>query len=515
MTVVAPPGEQAVDLLVVGGGINGCGIARDAAGRGLSVMLVEQGDLASATSQWSTKLVHGGLRYLEYYEFRLVGEALREREVLLAAAPHLIEPLRFVLPHEPHLRPRWMIRAGLFLYDLLGGAGSLPRSRGERLAGTPLGAGLKPVYSHGFSYHDARVDDARLTILNARAAADLGAVIAPRVHFAGARVEGATWVADLHDKAHGHRQTVRARAIVNAAGPWVSRVLGSIAGARAEARVRHVKGSHIVVPRIHPGEHAYILQNPDRRIIFIIPYLERFSLIGTTDVPVEDFETPAISGDEIAYLCAMASSYCERAITPADVVWSYSGVRPLYDDGAGAAAAVTRDYVIGHSVVGGAALVNIFGGKLTTYRRLAEQVLEKLRPQFPAMGGGWTHAAALPGGDFSGGLAAFAADLKRAYPFLPHDHLTGIARRHGTLALDWLDGCARLADLGAHFGAGLYAREVDHMVATEWAEGADDVLYRRSKSGLMMSAEERRRVVDHLADPCVAPCADHFGDHSR
>jgi glycerol-3-phosphate dehydrogenase len=387
----------------------------------------------------------------------------------------------------------------LFLYDFLGGTTSLPKSRGERLAGTPLGAGLKPGYSHGFAYFDARVDDARLTVLNARAAADLGAVIAPRMQFAGARVEAGTWVADLDDKAHGHRHAVRARAIVNAAGPWVSRVLANIEGSREEARVRHVKGSHIVVPRIHPGEHAYILQNPDKRIIFIIPYLERFSLIGTTDVPVEEFEAPAISEDETAYLCAMASSYCDRPITPADVVWSYSGLRPLYDDGAGAASAVTRDYVLKHSVVDGAALVNIFGGKLTTYRKLAEHTLEKLQAHFPAMGAGWTHAAPLPGGDFSGGLAVFAADLKAAYPFLPQDHLMGIARRHGTLALDWLDGCTTLADLGVHFGGGLYGREVDHMVDCEWAESADDVLFRRSKTGLMMSADERQRVADHLA----------------
>jgi glycerol-3-phosphate dehydrogenase len=494
-----PDRDAPFDLLVVGGGINGCGIARDAAGRGLSVMLVEQADLASATSQWSTKLIHGGLRYLEYYEFRLVGEALREREVLLAAAPHLIEPLRFVLPHEPHLRPRWMIRAGLFLYDFLGGSTSLPKSRSERLTGTPLGAGLKPAYTHGFSYHDARVDDARLTLLNARGAADLGALIVPRMRFTGARVEAGLWVAAFEDAAHRQRHPVRARAIVNAAGPWVSRVLGSITGAREEARVRHVKGSHIVVPRIHPGEHAYILQNPDNRIIFIIPYLDRFSLIGTTDIPVEDFEAPAITADESAYLCAMASTYCARPVTPADVVWSYSGVRPLYDDGAGAAAAVTRDYVLKHSVVEGAALLNIFGGKLTTYRKLAEHALDKLQAHFPAMGAAWTHAAALPGGDFTGGLAAFAVDLKRAWPFLPQEHLTGIARRHGTLALDWLDGCATLADLGEYFGGGLYAREVDHMVAEEWAESAEDVLYRRSKCGLMMGAAERLRVADHLA----------------
>ena len=487
------------DLLIIGGGINGCGIARDAAGRGLSVMLVEQGDLASATSQWSTKLIHGGLRYLEYYEFRLVGEALREREVLLAAAPHLIEPLRFVLPHEPHLRPRWMIRAGLFLYDFLGGKTSLPKSRNERLAGTALGAGLKPAYTHGFSYSDARVDDARLTVLNARSAADLGAVIAPRTRFIAARAEAGIWAAELQDVAHVHRHRVHARAIVNASGPWVSQVLGSISGAHEPARVRHVKGSHIVVPRIHPGEHAYILQNPDNRIIFIIPYLEKFSLIGTTDVPVEAFDAPTISADETAYLCEMASSYCAKPVTPADVVWSYSGVRPLYDDGAGAAAAVTRDYVLKHSVVERAAVLNIFGGKLTTYRKLAEHALEKLKPHFPAMGGEWTHAAPLPGGNFHGGLAGLVAELKHLCPFLPQDHLAGIARRHGTLASGWLEGSASVTDLGEHFGAGLYAREVDHMVAGEWAQEADDVLFRRSKTGLMMSVDQRARVANHLA----------------
>jgi glycerol-3-phosphate dehydrogenase len=490
--------SAAVDLLVVGGGINGCGIARDAAGRGLSVLLVEQGDLASATSQWSTKLIHGGLRYLEYYEFRLVGEALREREVLLKAAPHLIAPLKFVLPHEPHLRPRWMIRAGLYLYDLLGGRSSLPGSRSERLDAGGLGAGLKDTYRHGFSYYDARVDDARLTILNARGAADLGATILPRMRFEGAAVQGGLWEVRLQDLAHGTQRVVHARAIVNAAGPWVRRVLDGLEGVRETARIKHVKGSHIVVSRIHEGEHAYILQNPDNRIIFIIPYMENWSLIGTTDVAVDAFENPAISAEETAYLCAMASSYCARPLKPQDVVWSYSGVRPLYDDGASEAAAVTRDYVLRHASVGGAPVVNIFGGKLTTYRKLSEHVLEHLKDRFPAMGAPWTHAAALPGGDFVGGLAALVADLKHAYPWLPQDHLTDIARRHGTLALDWLDGCATLADLGEHFGAGLYAREVDHMVAVEWAETVEDVLFRRSKCGLMLNLDARASIARYL-----------------
>ncbi len=490
-----PPSEALpVDLLVIGGGINGCGIARDAAGRGLSVLLVEQGDLASATSQWSTKLIHGGLRYLEYYEFRLVGEALHEREVLLKVAPHLIEPLQFVLPHEPHLRPRWMIRAGLFLYDFLGGKTSLPKSRSQRLAGTALGAGLKAGYAHGFSYYDARVDDARLTILNARGAADRGAIIAPRVRFASARVADGLWQVRLNDMAHGRDHLVRARAIVNAAGPWVKRVLDGIDGADEPARIKHVKGSHIVVPRLYDGEHAYILQNPDQRIIFIIPYLDAFSLIGTTDVAVDEYEHPVISAAETDYLCAMASRYSVRPVPPADVVWSYSGVRPLYDDGADAAAAVTRDYVIKDSLVAGAPLVSIFGGKLTTYRRLAEHVLDKLEPHFPAIGAPWTHAERLPGGDFDGGLNRLIGELGGPFGFLPAGHRAAIARRHGSLATHWLAGCRSLADLGQHFGAGLYAREIDHMVAKEWAECADDVLYRRSKCGLMMNAADRAKV---------------------
>ncbi len=495
----SPAEESAVDLLVIGGGINGCGIARDAAGRGLSVMLVEQADLASATSQWSTKLIHGGLRYLEYYEFRLVREALREREVLLKAAPHLIAPQKFVLPHEPHLRPRWMIRAGLFLYDVLGGATSLPKSRSERLLPQALGAGLKAHYTRGFSYYDARVDDARLTLANARGAADLGAVIAPRTRLLAAAATAGAWTARLEDTTHAHTYEIRARALVNAGGPWVKQVLGRIAGVTEASGIKHVKGSHIVVPRLHPGEHAYILQNPDKRIIFIIPYLDHWSLIGTTDVPVTQFEHPSIAPEETAYLCAMASSYCARPVTPGEVVWSYSGVRPLYDDGAGEAAAVTRDYVLRESVVDGAPVISIFGGKLTTYRKLAEHALDKLAPHFPQMGAAWTHAATLPGGDFAGGIEHLVADLKRAYPFLPQDHLSAIAHRHGSMALDWLDGCSMLADLGEHFGAGLYAREVDYMVADEWALTAEDVLYRRSKCGLMMDASGQARLERHIA----------------
>ena len=324
------PVAHLVDLLVIGGGINGCGIARDAAGRGLSVMLVEQDDLASATSQWSSKLIHGGLRYLEHYEFRLVAESLAEREVLLRAAPHLIQPLEFVIPHEPHQRPRWMIRAGLYLYDFLGGKKTVPASQSVVLQGSQKGVGLKAAYTKGFSYFDARADDARLTILNARGAADRGAVIAPFTRFVSAKVQQGVWHAGLQEVSTRRETVLRARAIVNAAGPWVMRVQGGISGlAPSRERVKHVKGSHIVVPRVHGEEHAYLLQNRDGRIVFVIPFHGQFTLIGTTDIPVEAWDAPAISDHETQYLCQIASEYLATPITPRDVLWSYSGVRPL------------------------------------------------------------------------------------------------------------------------------------------------------------------------------------------
>ena len=540
--------DQPFDLLVIGGGINGCGIARDAAGRGLSVMLVEQDDLASATSQWSSKLIHGGLRYLEYYEFRLVAESLAEREVLLRAAPHLIEPLQFVIPHEPHQRPRWMIRAGLYLYDFLGGKKTVPSSQSLVLQGSAHGAGLKAAYTNGFSYYDARADDARLTILSARGAADLGAVIAPYTRFVSAAVHHGVWRITLQDVATQTESTCHARAIVNAAGPWVMRVLGGITGVQPSAeRVKHVKGSHIVVPRVHPGEHAYLLQNRDKRIVFVIPFHGQFSLIGTTDIPVEAWEQPAISHDEINYLCAIASEYLAQPLTPADVLWSYSGVRPLYDDGRANVSAITRDYVLKLDTSAGAPLLNVFGGKLTTYRKLAEHALAKLAPHFahaPRISSAWTAHSALPGGDFSGGLAALEAALQQAYPFIPLPHLHGIAKRHGTRARLWLGAAQRLERLGEHFGAGLYAAEVNHMIATEWAgrgtgaahhgEGgagyssgperagperadperagperagqhrigqAEGVLMRRSKCGLFMTPEQKARVSAYLNQP--------------
>ena len=487
------------DLAVIGGGINGAGIARDAAGRGLSVLLVEKDDLASHTSSWSSKLIHGGLRYLEHYEFRLVAESLSEREVLLSIAPHIIEPLQFVLPHEPHLRPAWMIRCGLFLYDHIGGRKTLPSSFGVQLGTSRWGAGLKDRFRKGFVYSDARVDDARLVVLNAISARDLGADVRVRTRLAAARREGDLWRATLVDAA-GRHQDVRARVLVNAAGPWVKHLLDEISPGSIRAAVRHVKGSHIIVPRVHAEPHAYILQNSDQRIVFIIPFEQNFSLIGTTDVPVADYEAPSISTDEIDYLRSIANAYLAREIAASDIVWTYSGVRPLYDDGSEDPSAITRDYVLKlDAAAGRAALLSIFGGKITTYRKLAEQALIQLRPFFPQMRAAWTHARPLPGGDLPpGGLAAYERALAERYAELPASLLAALARRHGSRAPRVLADARVPADLGAHFGHTLYAAEVDYLVAQEWAIEADDVLWRRTKCGLHMSADERSAVAAYL-----------------
>jgi len=492
--------ETRYDLLVIGGGINGAGIARDAAGRGLSVLMVEKDDLAAHTSSWSTKLIHGGLRYLEHYEFRLVAEALAEREVLLRAAPHIIEPLLFVLPHEPHLRPAWMIRAGLFLYDHLGGRMRLPKSFGVDLDGTRYGAGLKPRFKRGFAYADARVDDARLVVCNAIDARMRGADVHVRTRLRHARRDDGTWRATLETR-DGQTHEVTARAIVNAAGPWVCDVLGEVSDAPVKAKVRHIKGSHIVVPRVHSEVHAYILQNADNRIVFIIPYQDRYSLIGTTDVPVETYDHPAISAEETYYLLTLANTYLERPLAGSDIVWTYSGVRPLYDDGTSDPSAVTRDYVLkldaarDGSRESRAPLLSVFGGKITTYRKLAEAALTELRPFFPQMKAGWTHDAVLPGGDLpEGGLAAWLDDLARRYPEMPPRLLRALGHRHGSRVPAVLGDARKLGDLGQDFGTSLTEREIDYLRHEEWAVGADDILWRRTKCGLSMSAVERERV---------------------
>jgi glycerol-3-phosphate dehydrogenase len=487
------------DLLVIGGGINGAGIARDAAGRRQSVIHVEQDDHASAPSQWSTKMIHGGLRYLEYYEFRLVAEALAEREVLLRIAPHLVEPLLFVLPHEPHLRPAWMIRVGLFLYDHLGGRKTLPGSFGVDLSDGRWSAGLKHRFRKGFVYSDARVDDARLVVANALDAKAHGADIRVRTKLVGARRDGGIWRATLD--AGGKMFDVAARALVNTAGPWVKEVLDSVRPAKpGEGNVRHVKGSHIVVPRVHAETHAYILQNADNRIVFVIPYQEHYSLIGTTDIPVTAFEHPHIGDDEVKYLLDLANAYLDKPLARDDIAWTYSGVRPLYDDGASDPSAVTRDYVLKVDAENGAApVLSSFGGKITTYRKLAEHAMRDLAPFFPGMKGEWTGSAPLPGGDLPGGdRAAWESELRRKYPGIDASIVHGVARRHGTRATTVLGDAKSTADLGRDFGAGLAQREVDYLVREEWALTAEDVLWRRTKCGLPMTPAQREAVAEYL-----------------
>jgi len=501
------------DLLVVGAGINGAGIARDAAGRGLKVLLVEQGDIAAATSQWSTKLIHGGLRYLEQYEFRLVRESLAEREVVLRQAPHIVAPLSFVLPHEPHLRPAWMLRAGLFLYDHLGRRETLPASFGVDLSRTPWGAGLKPNFRKGFVYADARVDDARLAVFNVMDARLRGADVRVGTRLVTARRErdagGPFWRVTLAGPAQATIE-VTAKVLVNVAGPWVKRVRDTINGTPSKENVRHVKGSHIVVPRVHEGEHAYILQNADKRIVFVIPYQDRYTLIGTTDVPVEAFERPEISREEIDYLLALANTYLAQPLSRSDVVWTFSGIRPLYDDGASDPSAITRDYVfkLDTGEGGGAAALSIYGGKITTYRKLAEHALAELKPFLPPMRPQWTEQAVLPGGDLPvGGLPAWIAELVRRFPALPTDLLRDLARRHGTRALVILGAAKKRADLGEDFGHGLTAAEIDYLVREEWARSGEDVLWRRTKCGIGMTDKERKRVAAYVTKALAAEIA--------
>jgi glycerol-3-phosphate dehydrogenase len=486
--------SQVFDIAVIGGGINGTGIARDAAGRGLSVLLVEQGDLASGTSSASTKLIHGGLRYLEFREFRLVREALTEREVLLRAAPHIIWPLRFVLPYRSGGRPWWMLRAGLFIYDHLGGRRILPPTRVLDLRNDPAGEPLLNDLRRGFEYSDCWADDARLVVLTARDAADHGATIRPRTRCEAARAEGGLWVLTLSGGVEE-----RAQVLVNAAGPSVSRVLSDVVGQNAPTRVRMVKGSHIVVRRLFQHDRCYLLQNPDGRICFAIPWQNDFTLIGTTD---EDFAgdpaNVAITTAEIDYLCHAVSGWFRHPVTPADVVWTYAGVRPLRDDGASAAQEATRDYVL--ELTGAPPVLSVFGGKITTFRRLAEAAMQRLAPWFPGLKPPWTAAAALPGGDFPwNGFAALRDDLLRRYPFLPPPTATRLTRAYGTRAQTLLGGARSPADLGATFGADLTALEVDWLVRTEWARTAQDVLWRRSKLGLRFTPEEVTALERYLA----------------
>ncbi|MDX7953113.1 glycerol-3-phosphate dehydrogenase [Lichenihabitans sp. Uapishka_5] len=483
-----------VDIAIIGGGINGAGIARDAAGRGLTVLLCEKGDLAEGTSSKSGKLVHGGLRYLEYYEFRLVREALIEREVLLRAAPHIIWPMRFVLPHSPDQRPAWMVRAGLFLYDNLGGRKMLPRSRKVDLRTAPEGKPIKDAYSTAFEYSDCWVDDARLVVLNALDAKNRGATVLTRTAATSARRDGAVWVVTMKGQ-DGQTHTVKAKALVNSAGPWVEDVIGRVAGRNSKYKVRLVKGSHIVMPKFWDGPQAYLLQNDDKRVIFVNPYEGDKALIGTTDIPYTGKpEDVAIEQTEIDYLLGVLNRYLKVPLKAADMLYSFSGVRPLYDDDADKnASAVTRDYVFEiDDTQGQPPLLSVFGGKITTFRKLAEHALDKIAGHFPQAGRAWTATAPLPGGDIpNADFAAFLRGVQADYAWLPPALAEHYAHLYGTRIRELLEGATTMADLGQHFGGLLYRREADFLRRTEWALTGEDILRRRTKHGLHISQSQR------------------------
>ena len=488
--------DEAYDLLIVGGGINGAGIARDAAGRGARVLLVEKDDLAAHTSSASTKLVHGGLRYLEHYEFRLVRESLIERERLLAIAPHIIWPLRFVLPHDTGLRPGWLLRLGLALYDHIGGRELLPPTRTVSLREAPHADTLEERLVKGFEYSDCWVEDARLVVLNCMDAKERGADIRTRTECTGLERGGDLWTATLHS-GRGE-ENVTARAVVNAAGPWVDAVLGRALPHEDNANLRLIKGSHLVFPRLFDGSHAYIFQNRDNRIVFAIPYERDFTLVGTTDVAFTgDPGEAAICEAEAAYICDAVNEYLRVDVAPEQAVWSYSGVRPLYDDKSADSSTVTRDYVFDLDEDGGAPILSIFGGKITTYRKLAEHALEKLG----TFGGqSWTADTPLPGGDIDPArFDAFVAEQARRYPWLAETTVLRLARAYGTRMERVIGDATGVDALGEHFGGGLYEREMDYLVDEEFARTAEDVLWRRSKLGLHLSEAERARVAEWFA----------------
>ncbi|NKN38168.1 glycerol-3-phosphate dehydrogenase [Agrobacterium sp. a22-2] len=491
--------EASYDIAIIGGGINGCGIARDAIGRGYSVYLCEQGDLGGATSSASTKLLHGGLRYLEHYEFRLVREALLERETLWAIAPHIVRPLRFVLPVSRGMRPAWLLRLGLFIYDHLGGRKLLPGTSHVDLANGPIGEGLSDGLKLGFEYSDCWVEDNRLVILNAIDAQERGATIRVRTRCTAAQpLADGGWRIVSRDTETGREETVRARMVINAGGPWANGIARDIAHRAPRGRVRQVQGSHIVVPRLYEHDRCFIFQNGDGRIVFTIPYEGRFTLIGTTD---RDYPgDPAVvtaSDEEVAYLCTLVSTYFDKPVTPADVVWTYSGVRPLYDDGSSDAQAATRDYTLELDDRDDAPILSIFGGKITTYRRLAEAAMEHVEarlgpaPRRTGLSQGWTGKASLPGGEFAPlDFDRQVARLRASHEYLSEALSTRLVRQYGTRALRLLDGATTLADLGRQFGAGLTQSEVDYLCRNEWARTADDIVFRRSKLGLLMSQAE-------------------------
>ncbi len=514
VSAIAPsstPAATECDVLIVGGGINGCGIARDLAGRGWRVVLCEKDDLAAHTSSSSTKLIHGGLRYLEYYEFSLVRKALQEREVLLKSASHIMWPLRFVMPHDPSMRPAWMIRLGLFMYDHLARREVLPGSRTVDLRHHPAGEPLKPQFKRGFVYSDGWVDDARLVVLNAVDARSRGAEVLTRTRCVSAQRDAKGWTAVLEGP-QGQR-TVRARAVVNAAGPWAESFLRGVARpsngeALATRHLRLVKGSHIVVPRLFAHDHAYIFQNPDKRIIFAIPYQNDFTLIGTTDVELggDDPGTAYAAREEIDYLCTQASRYFEKAVRPADVVWTYSGVRPLLDDASGDPSAVTRDYMLESSTTA-APLLSVWGGKITTFRKLAEDAADEVGRMLGEARAAWTDGAYLAGGDLSEWIGErtaasrpdddferFVAAVQSRHRWLDARLARRLARAYGARISEVLGSAKSMTDMGTAVAPGVYSRELRYLCEQEWAVTGDDVLWRRSKLGLRLTAAQREQV---------------------
>ena len=524
--------SQVTDLFIIGGGINGCGIARDAAGRGLSVALAEMNDLASATSSASTKLFHGGLRYLEYFEFRLVREALIERETLLRAMPHISWPMRFVLPYHKDMRfdsetptsrllstvmpwmrgrrPAWLIRLGLFLYDNLGGRKILPGTSALGLRSAPEGAPLQDRFETAFEYSDCWIEDSRLVVLNARDAEARGAKIMVRTEVTQAERVGDLWHVSVRDRSSGETRLFRAKMLINAGGPWVGDIIQTKIRMNSREGVRLVRGSHIVTPRLYDHDKCYFFQGEDGRIIFAIPYEQDFTLIGTTDQDHSDPSTaPVCTEAEQDYLCNFASKYFERPVTRDDIVWTYSGVRPLYDDGASSATAATRDYTLKVDTQGGAPVLNVFGGKITTYRRLAESALEEIAVFFPDLPGRWTAGVALPGGDFPvDGAQRLTDDLMTAYPYLDKRWAARLIRAYGTEARQLLADAKTAEDLGEDFGATLTAREVSWLMDKEYARAAEDVIWRRNKLGLRMTPDQVARLGQWIGEQGRADSAD-------
>jgi glycerol-3-phosphate dehydrogenase len=482
-----------VDLLVIGGGINGAGVARDAAGRGLKVLLCEKDDLAEGTSSRSGKLVHGGLRYLEYLEFRLVREALIEREILLKVAPHIVWPMRFVLPHSPEFRPAWFVRLGLFLYDHLGGRKKLPGTRDLDLRKAPEGAPIKPRYAKAFEFSDCWVDDARLVTLNAVDAAARGAEVLTRTACVSARREDGIWRAELRNSRNGASRVVRARALVNASGPWVNDVICRVVGGNSQRSVRLVKGSHIIVPKFWDGPQAYLVQNHDRRVIFINPYQGDKALIGTTDIPFSGApELVEADESEVAYLIAAVNGYFKKQLRREDVMATFSGVRPLFDDGKGNPSAVTRDYVFDLDEAGGAPMLSVFGGKITTYRKLSEHAMKRLAKFFPAMRGDWTSDAPLPGGDLpNADFEDFLRNLRSDFGWLPESLATHYARLYGSRARQIIGSARSLDGLGRQFGPDCYEAEIRYLMEREWAATLDDIIVRRTKHYLQMTQQQK------------------------